>query len=177
MKKRWALVILLGTIAVLVYGMFGSGAWFTSTATSTDNKLTAATLKLEVDGVNSVARTYVLDNIKPGDWALAGQAPLKNVGTLPGKLWFEIVNVTPSDGPLGALVYPKFQQNVAPWTRFGGDKVINLSVGERVDIMELAAGESIPIVAYFSWPQGPNDNSAQGASLTFDVIWHLDQIP
>lgn len=176
MKNKILLIVLLASLVVLAVGLTGTGAWFSSTASSTDNQLTAATLELQVNGVESVSRSYVVENLKPGDWKLGGQAVLKNTGSIPGHLWFEIVNISPSDGPLGNLVYPKFQQNVAPWTRFGGSEVINMSVGDRVDVADLESGESLPIVAYFSWPSTADDNAAQGASLTFDVIWHLDQI-
>jgi hypothetical protein len=171
------LLVAFALVVVLAIGMTGSGAWFTSTATSTGNQLTAATLKLNVDGQESVVQSYVLPNIKPSDWALGGQAVLKNTGTIPGHLWFEIVNVSPAGTALGNLVYPKLQQNVAPWTRFGGTEVINSAVGHRVDVTDLAPGESLPIVAYFSWPPTDGDNAAQGQTVTFDIVWHLDQIP
>jgi len=176
MKKK---LLILGTflvISVLVFGIVGSGAWFSDTVSSTNNSLTAATLHVNVNNTRGTTQTYTLGNIKPGDWALGGQATLKNVGTIPGHLWYEIVNVSPANGPLGALVYPKFQANVSPWTHFGGTTVINNSVGVHVDVVDLAPDESIPLVVYFSWPQTAGDNAAQGATLTFDVIWHLDQI-
>jgi hypothetical protein len=176
MKKNWKILVAVLAIAVLAFGMLGTGAWFSDTVSSTGNSLTAATLYLNVNGGRSSSQTYKLDNIKPGDWANGGQAILKNVGTIPGHLWYEIVNVSPASGPLGNLVYPVFQANAAPWTHYGGTTVINNSVGAHVDVVDLALGESIPLVVYFSWPQTASDNTAQGASLTFDVIWHLDQI-
>lgn len=175
MKKKLGLIAILAVTLVLVFGL-SSGAWFSDAVSSTGNSLTAATLYLDVNGARSSSQTYVLNNMKPGDWALAGQAILKNTGSIPGHLWYEIVNVSPSAGPLGALVYPQFQMNVAPWTRFDGANVINNSVGMHVDVMDLAPGASLPIVAYFNWPPTAGDNAAQGAALTFDVVWHLDQI-
>jgi hypothetical protein len=179
MKKFLMILMILVTvlaIATMTYGMLGSGAWFSDSVTSAENRLTAATLNLNVNDTRGTSQTYVLDNIRPGDWALGGQAILKNIGSIPGRLWYEISNVSPASGLLGALVYPSFQANIAPWTRYGGTLVINSSVGQRVDVVDLAPGQSIPIVVYFNWPMGIEDNSAQGASLTFDVVWHLDQI-
>jgi predicted ribosomally synthesized peptide with SipW-like signal peptide len=178
MKKLWKYGFLLLAVAIMAFGMLGTGAWFSDTVTSTGNSLTAATLRLNVNGNRSSSQTYVLSNIAPGAWDLGGQAILKNIGTIPGHLWYEIVNVSPADGPLGALVYPSFQANSdgGPWPRFGGTQVINAAVGTHVDVMDLAPGASIPLVVYFTWPSTANDNSAQGASLTFDVVWHLDQI-
>ena len=176
MKKKTTLFLAL--IAVLTFGLVGTGAWFSSQVSSSGNSLSAATLHLTVnDNGEGVVQTYSLSGLKPGDWALAsGQSVLKNTGSIPGHLWFEIVAVHPADGALGSLVYPKFQANVAPWTRFGGDRVINASVGQRVEVADLNPGDSLPIVLYVSWPSSVNDNAAQGGNLTFDVVWHLDQI-
>jgi len=160
----------------MAFGMLGSGAWFSDTVSSTGNSLTAATLYVSVNDTRGTTQTYTLNNIKPGAWDLGGQAILKNTGTIPGHLWYEIVNVSPAGGPLGALVYPSFQANVAPWTRYGGNLVINEAVGVRVDVADLAPNASIPLVVYFVWPSTDGDNAAQGAALTFDVVWHLDQI-
>lgn len=141
MKKQWKILIAILAITAMTIGVVGSGAWFSDTVSSTDNSLTAATLYLNANNTRGTSQTYVLNNIRPGDWALGGQAVLKNTGSIPGHLWYEIVNVSPASGPLGALVYPKFQANVAPWTHFGGDQVINLAVGTHVDVIDLAPGK------------------------------------
>lgn len=168
---------LLIVFSILVFGLIDTGAWYSETVISSGNLLTAATLKLSVNDTSGTSQTFMLDKIKPGDLALGGQAILKNDGTIPGHLWFEIVNVSPEGGLLGDLIYPKFRVDVSPWTSFGGDQVINLSIGVRVDVVDLAPGDSIPLVVYFSWPLSEHDNEAQGATLSFDVMWHLDQIP
>lgn len=54
--------------------------------------------------------------------------------------------------------------------------MINASIGQRVDVMELAAGQSYPIVLYAVWTSTDNDNLAQGDTVMFDVVWHLDQV-
>jgi hypothetical protein len=177
MKKLLSLgVVGLVLLSVLAFGLLDTGAWFSDTVSSTGNQLTAATLKLSVNDTRGTVQTYMLDNIRPGDWALGGQAVVKNTGTIPGHLWYELSNVSPASGPLGGLVYPSFQANVAPWTRYGGTLVINDSVGQHVDVTDLAPGASIPLVVYFVWTPTDHDNDAQGATLTFDVIWHLEQI-
>ena len=180
MKKTmfWFGIPVLLVLLVMAVGTLAtpSGAWYSDIVSSTGNQLTAATLRLNVNGDRSSSQTYVLRNIKPGDWALGGQATLKNIGTIPGHLWYEITNVSAPDTALGGLVYPSFQANVDPWTRYGGTMVINASVGQRVDVMDLDAGASIPLVVYFVWTPTGHDNDAQGQSLTFDVVWHLDQI-
>lgn len=170
------LLVTILAIGTLIFAMSPSGAWFNDTVSSTGNSLTAATLYVSVNNTRGTTQTYTLNNIKPGDWALGGQAILKNTGSISGHLWYEIVNVSPAGGPLGALVYPSFQANVAPWTRYGGNLVINNAVGVRVDVADLAPDASIPLVVYFVWTPTDGDNAAQGANMTFDVVWHLDQI-
>jgi hypothetical protein len=168
---------LLLLLSVLVYGLTDTGAWFSDTVSSTGNQLTAAALKLNVNDSSGTSQTFVLDKIKPGDLAPGGQVILKNDGTIPGHLWFEIVNVTPANGLLGDLIHPKFRADVEPWTSFGGDLAINQSIGIRVDVVDLAPGDSISLVVFFNWPLSEHDNDAQGATLSFDVTWHLDQLP
>jgi hypothetical protein len=178
MKKIWifGIGIIFVLFSILAYGLIDTGAWFTDSVSSTGNELNAASLKLTVNESRGTRQTYALDNIRPGDWQLGGQANVKNDGTIPGHLWYEIENISPAEGLLGDLVYQKFQANVEPWDHFGGDLVINQSDGTRVDVADLEPGESIPLVVYYRWPLTEQDNDAQGATLTFDVIWHLDQI-
>jgi hypothetical protein len=111
--------------------------------------------------------------------------------------WFEIVNVRnlenncidpetkwgdvscgteANQGELGAFVKASFQANVDPWTRYGGADVINASIGVRVDVTVLNPGDTYPIVVYGTWAQTANDNLAQGDTVMFDVVWHLDQV-
>ncbi len=168
---------LLVLVSILVYGLTGTGAWFSDTVSSTGNQLTAAALKLNVNDSSGTSQTFVLDKIKPGDLAPGGQVLLTNDGTIPGHLWFEIVNVSPASGLLGDLIHPKFRADVEPWTSFGEDVTINQLVGMRIDVMDLAPGDSIPLAVFFNWPLSEQDNDAQGATLSFDVTWHLDQLP
>lgn len=176
MKKKFLLGTLsLLLIGILAFGLVGSGAWFTSTAPSTNNSLTAGTLTLNVNGQSTQTQGFTATNLKPGDWALVGSATLKNAGSVPGHLWYEIVNVTPSNALTGHL-YPQMQQNVAPWTRYGTGPSFAASPNVRVDVADLAPGASLPMVLYVSWPSTTSDNDAQGQTFTFDIVWHLDQV-
>ena len=165
-------------VAVLAIGLFGTGAWFSSQVQSTNNSLTAATLSLTANGGSGTTQSYVLTNLKPGDWAPAGQVIAQNTGSIPGHLWFEVVNISPASSLLGNLVYPKFERNAAPWGISYGPGTTNLNgyLGLHIDVQDLNPGDSVPVFLYVNWPSTANDNSAQGASLTFNVVWHLDQI-
>ena len=83
----------------LVIGLVGAGAlaWFSDTETSTDNILTAGTLRLTADGKEGAdVESIQVGNIAPG-WSEEFRWTLKNTGSLDGVLWFEIVNVVNAD--------------------------------------------------------------------------------
>jgi predicted ribosomally synthesized peptide with SipW-like signal peptide len=173
--KRIALS-LMTIAAVAVMATSATGAYFSDSADVSDNTFTAGTLDLKVNGADSASQVYKFNNLKPGAWDLTGQAILKNTGSVEGHAWLEIVNVR-NTGELGSLVKASFQENDQDWTRFGGTTSINASEGQKVDLFDLAPGASEPLVVYAVWPNGTpaTDNPAQGDSVTFDVIFHLDQ--
>jgi predicted ribosomally synthesized peptide with SipW-like signal peptide len=90
MKKKYIAMMLAVTLA---FSMIGAGtmAWFTSQATSANNTFVAGTLTLGgiIDGedVEEQFATLNLSNIKPGEPRDLGSTELKNVGTLPFKLY------------------------------------------------------------------------------------------
>jgi hypothetical protein len=197
MKKGFLLLIAIFTIAIMAYGMVGTEAWFTDTVTTSSMTISSGTLSLKINGQNDVSQTYGVSNLIPGAWDLAGQAILKNDGSIKGHLWLEIINVRnfentcinpetnagdatcgsgPDQGELGSFAKIIFQANVAPWTRYGGTKTITAASGQRVDLIDLEPGQSYPVVAYVSWPPTDSDNLAMGDSVVFDVVFHLDQI-
>lgn len=90
MKKKYIALML---VVVLAFSMIGVGtmAWFTSQATSANNTFVAGTLTLGgVIGGNDVENQFAtlnLSNIKPGEPRDLGSTVLKNVGSLPFKLY------------------------------------------------------------------------------------------
>lgn len=50
MKKSALLILVLGVLGVLAFGMTGTGAWFTSTRELTGNSISTGTLDLGVEG-------------------------------------------------------------------------------------------------------------------------------
>jgi len=164
-------------VAVATIAAGSTSAYFSDTAQVAGNTFSAGTLDLKVNGQDSLIQAYKISNLKPGAWDLTGQVVLNNAGSINGHAWLEITNVQNNDGQLGGLVKASFQKNVGPWTRYGGTSSIDTSQNVRVDLFDLAPGESIPLVVYAVWPNGDPvvDNTAQGDSVTFDVIFHLDQ--
>lgn len=168
---------------ILSLSVGATGAYFTSQVTATGNTFASGTIELTVNNKSSgVSRVYMVSGLHPGSWDLAGQAILKNIGTLNGHAWVEIKDVDVSGGDrhsLGDLVWASFQLNQSPWTRFGTFISLNKAQGVKTDLLNINAGQSLPIVVYAVWPTtNPDwiDNQAQGQTLTFDVVFHLDQI-
>ncbi len=194
MKK---LLISVFTILAVSAATFGATqALFSDEETSSNNTFTAATLDLKTNDADGTTSSYTLANIKPGDWANAGQVVLKNAGSVNGTVWYEITDVRnyentcqeqevgdsscgtgENGGELGGLAKASLQQNVAPWTRFPSTGIlpVNDAEGVRYDIGTLNAGESLPIVVYGVWTSSATDNLAMGDSVVFDVVFHLEQ--
>ena len=89
--------ILFSLVALmLVIGLVGAGtsAYFSDTETSSSNTFTAGTLDLTL--TESAVAPISLTNMKPGDTA-SGTITVKNVGSLPGKL-YATANYVENDG-------------------------------------------------------------------------------
>lgn len=90
MKKKYIAMMLVIAIAFSMLGV-GTMAWFTSQALSTNNTFVAGELKLGgiINGEDVVEQfaTLNLSNLKPGEPRDLGTTQLKNVGTLPFKLY------------------------------------------------------------------------------------------
>jgi len=156
-------------------------AYFSDTAVVEGNTFSAGTLDLKTNDADGVTAVYKLSNLKPGDWKLAGQVKLKNAGLVDGHAWLEITNVKKSgtnSGDLADFVVPSFQLNVEPWTRVNSTKdPISDQAGKKMDLFDLDAGQTLPLDLYAVWPKtyGDLDNTVQGNSVEFDVVFHLEQ--
>ena len=175
--KRLALSLAsIAFVSILAIG--ATSAYFSNQSTATGNTFAAGTLDLDLNNRSSLTRAYKVNNIAPGAWDLAGQVILKNAGSIDGHAWLEITRVrTTGNGALENLVRASFQENVSPWTRFGGNDSVKASQNTKIDLFDLKAGDSMPLVVYAIWPNGTPaiDNPAQGETTTFNVVFHLDQ--
>lgn len=174
--KSLVIIVTVGSVASMA-----TYAYFSDTQTAAGNTMAAGTLKLTTNDASGVTMPYHFDHLKPGSWDLTGQVMLKNVGTVDGHAWLEIQNVVNSgnnSGKLADFVVPSFQWNVEPWTRINSTTdSMSAQTGKRIDIGDINAGESLPLVMYAVWPTtyGDADNTVQGNSVQFDVVFHLDQ--
>lgn len=89
MKKRLVLTLML--IGLLAFGAgLGTYAWFTSTATSTDNVFETGTLNLDVNNNNGepfALNLGTINNMQPGDLTDEVSVNIKNDGSL-DLVWF-----------------------------------------------------------------------------------------
>jgi predicted ribosomally synthesized peptide with SipW-like signal peptide len=193
---------LLTIIAVAAIATGATGAYYSDMETSAGNSFTSGTMNLKIDGQDGTAVTtkYTLTNWKPGDDKMVGQVKVKNDGTIDGKYWIEIANVvnnengcgtpetvagdtcsTPGDsGELGSKIRGYFQENVSPWAHLNPSfSSIDSAAGVALvpaDGGVLTAGEEVPVVLYAKWLSTATDNMAQGDSVSFDLIFHLEQV-
>ena len=83
MKKKWTILIALVAIAVMAYGVIGSGAWFTDTQTISDNVITTGIMELGVSG-----GPLVVNNLEPGaGYQPAGYFCAQNTGNYGSIYW------------------------------------------------------------------------------------------
>jgi hypothetical protein len=146
--------------------------------------LSAGTLDLKINDADGVIKTFSLNNLKPGAWDNAGGFVLKNSGTVNGHAWLEITNINntgANSGKLADFIKASFQENDYPAhsLRHGGASPMSTEAGTKIDLFDLNAGASMPMVLYSVWPTtytDAQDNSVQGNGVQFDVVFHLDQI-
>ena len=192
---------LLTILAVAAVAVGATGAYFSDVETSGGNSFSSGTLDLTVDGQDGAAVTtkYTLSNWKPGNNQMVGQVKVKNVGSIDGKYWVEIKNVvnyengqnTPEilsgdttsgalEGELGSKISGYFQENASPWSHLN-PSISSIDSAQDVPLISstggtLVAGQEIPIVFYAKWLSTATDNQAQGDSVSFDLVFHLDQL-
>ena len=215
MSRRMLVSLMVLALAVAAIGA-GTWAAFSDTEKSQNNVFTAGTLDLKVSdstwhapgpGVDPAGHLFTDDpivkmievtNVKPGDaWMQVGkQVILRNDGTVPGKVWYEIVNlrnedngltepeqqagdVTADVGELPAELQIMTTENQAPWQGWLGlTKLDSGIVGQHIAGHILLPGQSVPLVFRDRWDPSStqDDNLAQTDKITFDIVFHMDQV-
>lgn len=81
MKKLWKPALLLAAIAIMAYGVIGSGAWFTDNAASPTSQLSSGTLSIE-EGQFAAFNLGTISNMAPGDLTPYISVYIKNDGSI-----------------------------------------------------------------------------------------------
>lgn len=129
MKKKLIVGILAVTL-ICAFAGAGTMAYFSSRATSTNNTFVAGTLVLGgvIDGADVQNRfaTLNISNLKPGEPVHLGSTILKNVGTLPFKLY----RMTASN--IVDTPEPKLDSVLTLTVKIDGDRVFTGKLSELV---------------------------------------------
>jgi predicted ribosomally synthesized peptide with SipW-like signal peptide len=185
MMKIARSLTMIAIVASLAIG--ATSAIFTDQVTSAGNSITSGTLSLTVNGSHSPSAVFAAANMSPGGasgWTTAvgaGGAALQNTGSIKGHAWFEITNIVVAGGDLSLKdrIQPAISLNDPPYgVNYVSGIALSALNGVHVDVKDLNPGETVDIFAYNLWPDAGLvlDNAAQGQSLTYDVVFHLDQV-
>ncbi len=165
MKKRLFLTLVL--VGLLAFGVgMGTFAWFTSTATSTDNVFETGTLDIMGPGESGIVADMAVGNIYPSWTSGAKTITVTNSGSLDFKYRISVEALT---------------ENIL----YDGDTPLQVSVndGDFVDIDEMGyvelgdidAGQTGTFTIEFKLPQEA-DNDYQDADATFSFVFDATQI-
>lgn len=175
MKK---ILFSLMTITVIIAMLGGATlAWFTDTEASSNNTFTAGTLrlggKIEDTYHDDKFATLYADNMEPGESQVLGPVELKNMGSLPLKIYrISAANFVGDQALAGVLtVEVKF----AGFTVFTG-KLSDLLISTKgffLKEQKLEPGEETSMTVIVHMDESADDNY-QGNSLVCDLI--LDSV-
>jgi len=193
---------MIATVAALAVG--ATGAYFSDSVTSLGNTFSSGTLELNVDGVHSNVVKFNVSNLRPGNQP-KGSYTIANVGSINGYLDIEHIAITDSEngcnaaeisagdstcnnpgvgeGELSSLLGLTLfvDRNGDGWYSAGDSYIYNgmaNGIASSYDLNEpINAGSSTKIVAILNWWPTPNDNLAQGDSMTLDLTFELAQTP
>jgi len=204
MKKILLSILTIGLVSSVAFG--ATQALYSDTETAKGNTFTAGTLNLQVGDNDPYTEHITIQDIKPSPgypnqvW-VGPVYTLQNIGSLPGKLSIEFVNVVNkengrnepeieagdvyTDGPLGGelgeylqLVNMTVKIGTGTWTELLGwpRPSVNDTNNKTFEVGLLGAGETAKLDLDWWLPDNPNNNIVQSDSVEFDIIFHLDQV-
>ena len=198
MKKKIYLSILMITL-VGGLGYAATQAFFTARQTATGSNFTVGTLDLSVDGKQSAIEPFIVEGIgESGDISGGKEQTVKNIGTLPGRLFFSLSNLNNEEngcnqpeivvepectvdenGELGdvitAIVKVDGTEYVTSTLATANQSVFGNTWESNPNIVIPPNGQ---VVVRMEWstPQEAYNNSIQSDSLTFDTNFVLEQL-
>lgn len=198
MKKK-ILISLIIIAAVGTAGFTATRAFFRARVKSTNSSFTVGTLDLSVNDKQEAVDSFVVEGIgASGDIAGSKTWTVKNVGTLPGRLFFSLANLNNQENGCNR---PEISDEVNCQSDAIGElgNVINAKVSTNGTVMAesalananqndfssqwnlkpelvIPAGESIEVIMEWATNQSDYNNSIQSDSLTFDTVFDLVQL-
>lgn len=202
MRPRLLLSVLLIAIVGAVAGGLVTRAFFTDTETSTGSEFEVGTLDLDVGGANgSNVLPFQITNIgATGDISGEQTWTVNNSGSLPGRLYFKLLNVQNHEnacnepeaiidatcdnpgtgqGELGGVitanVYLDDVLQVSSDLTTANEAVIGNSWNALSPII-IPAGGSVDVKIAWDTDEDDYGNEVQSDSVTFDIQFDLEQI-
>lgn len=108
MKKRWMVLVAVVAIAVMVFGVISTGAWFSDTKTSPTSQIASGTLVLREAGITSF-NLGTITNMAPGDKTPDAVIYIINDGSLPLG-WVGGLDFSSTDEKLYEALYVDYAQ-------------------------------------------------------------------
>lgn len=200
--KRKVLLSLAIIAAVSSITFAVTRAFFRDTETSTGNSFTVGTLDLAVDNSNGANfEPFIIEGIGASGNIEGGKTwTVKNVGSLPGKLFFSVANINnlengcnepeaevdttcgvPGDGEgdFGAIVSAKI--SIDSVEKYSANLLEDQSISfsdqwNALESLIIEPGSQVEVAMDWYAPKDSYGNEIQGDSLTFDVAFDLEQL-
>ncbi len=198
MKKK-ILISLIIIAGVGTAGFTATRAFFRARVRSTDSSFTVGTLDLSVNDKQEAVDSFVVEGIgASGDISGSKTWTVKNVGTLPGRLYFSLANLDNQEngcnrpeisdepacesdiiGELGGVIDAKVSANGAIMAESvlanANQNDYSTQWNLKPEVI-IPAGQSIEVVMEWNAGQDDYNNSIQSDSLTFDTVFDLVQL-
>lgn len=194
-KKIYLSLLVIGMAATVA----GAGTWayFTDTATSTENTFTAGVLDLKVGETTSGGisnENFSVYNVMPGDsYKDAGQITVRNNCSVDGYLSARISSLKGNESLAKDLTIYIYDNDPNQWGGWAHEiaEVNSLNVSDNYDLFDyyygnghngyytndiyLSAWDSQTFYFEYSVPYGSEEDDYQGQSCSFNIEFKLTQ--
>jgi len=196
-KKVYISLVIIALVGGLGYA--ATQAFFTSRETATGSTFTVGTLDLSVNDKKDVIDPFIVAGIgASGNISGGKEWKVKNIGTLPGRLFFSLANLINLEndcnkperqlepdcgddtaGELGSVITANVSVDdtlyVSSTLETANEGVFGSTWRSQPNVVIPAGGE-VTVRMEWDTPQSDYDNRIQSDSLTFDTHFDLEQL-
>lgn len=196
-KKVYISLVIIALVGGLGYA--ATQAFFTARETATGSTFTVGTLDLSVNDDKDVIEPFIVAGIgASGNISGGKEWTVKNIGTLPGRLFFSLADLTNLEngcnkpekqlepeceadnlGELGSVITANVSVDGTPYvssTLETANEGVFGSTWRTQPNVVIPAGGSATVRMEWNTPQTDYDNSIQSDSLTFTTHFDLEQL-
>lgn len=193
MKNNKSIISILVTVICLIFlTAMGSYALFNAKKTISTNKFSAGTLDLDVSSTGNINQPISIDNVG-GSGKIDGSRTwtVKNIGTLPGKLIFNLQNINNLENGCNA---PEIEAEPNCESDNTGELGQAITINAQVDGVEVAQStlqnghdfsynkvsilqpnDSVELVINWQESDVGYGNEIQSDTTNFDMTFRLEQ--